>query len=169
MSVSPPRLLASWLPVKARIQHLLHCMTILSVKARRQSVQLTALLNGVIYLSSPSTLLSSSSSLLPSSSSSSSSSEQISSSPFSFHSPAVGELRTQKLKSHLVRRQSLNLLRVKPGVGRYIAINATLTAGDFFLAYFYTSGPSPAFFPKPLTISSVLAVAYEWFLCRPAE
>ena len=81
-----------------------------------------------------------------------------------------GELRTQKLKSHLVRTQSLNVLPFKPGVGQYIAIHATLTAGDFFLAYFYTSGPftcifsktSPEFFP-------VLAVANTWLLCRPAE
>ena len=28
---------------------------------------------------------------------------------------------------------------------------------------------SPAFFPKPLPISPVLAVANAWFLCRPAE
>ena len=52
-----------------------------------------------------------------------------------------GELRTQKLKSHLVRTQSLNVLRLKPGVGQYITIHATLTARDFFLAYFYTSCP----------------------------
>ena len=38
-----------------------------------------------------------------------------------------GELRTQKLKSHLL---------LKPGVGQYIAIHATLTDTDFFLAYF---------------------------------
>ena len=56
-------------------------------------------------------------------------------------SPRSGELRTQKLKSHLVRTQSLNVLALKPGVGQYIAIHATLTARDFFLAYFYTSGP----------------------------
>ena len=31
-----------------------------------------------------------------------------------------GELRTQKLKSHLVRTQSLNVLPFKPGVGQYI-------------------------------------------------
>ena len=32
-----------------------------------------------------------------------------------------GELRTQKLKSHLVRTQRLNVLPLKPGVGQYIA------------------------------------------------
>ena len=52
-----------------------------------------------------------------------------------------GELRSQKLKSHLVRTQSLNVLSLKPEVGQYIAINATLTATDFFLANFYPSCP----------------------------
>ena len=59
-----------------------------------------------------------------------------------------GELRTQKLKSHLVRTQSLNVLPLKPGVGQYIAIHATHTARDFFLAYFYTSGPFTCIFSK---------------------
>ncbi|WP_419597048.1 hypothetical protein, partial [Thiolapillus sp.] len=35
--------------------------------------------------------------------------------------PRSGELRTLKLKSHLVRTQSLNVLPLKPGVGQYIA------------------------------------------------
>ena len=71
-----------------------------------------------------------------------------------------GELWTQKLKSHLVRTQSLNVLPLKPGVGQYIAIHATLTAWDFFLAYFYPTGPFTCiFFPKPLPIFPVLAVA----------
>ena len=47
----------------------------------------------------------------------------------------------QKLKSHLVRTQSLNVLSLKSGVGQYIAIHTTLTARNFFLAYFYPSGP----------------------------
>ena len=55
--------------------------------------------------------------------------------------PRSGELRTQKLKSHLVRTQSLNVLPLQPGVDPYIAMHATLTAEDFFLAYFYPSGP----------------------------
>ena len=54
--------------------------------------------------------------------------------------PRSGELRTQKLKSHLVRTQSSNVLLLKPGVGQYIAIQATLTARDFFLANFCPSG-----------------------------
>ena len=62
--------------------------------------------------------------------------------------PRSGELRSQKLKSHLVRTQSLNVLPLKPGVGQFIAIHATLTARDFFLAYFYTSGPFTCIFSK---------------------
>ena len=67
--------------------------------------------------------------------------------------PRSGELRTQKLKSHLVRTQSLNVLPFKPGVGQYIAIHATLTARDFsFLLISTLPVHSPAFFPKPLPI-----------------
>ena len=60
--------------------------------------------------------------------------------------PRSGELRTQKLKSHLVRTQSLNVLPLKPGLGQHVAIHATLTARDFFLAYFYPSGPFTSIF-----------------------
>ena len=42
--------------------------------------------------------------------------------------PRSGELRTQKLKSHLLRTQSLKLLPLKPGVGQYMAIHAMPTA-----------------------------------------
>ena len=59
-----------------------------------------------------------------------------------------GELQRQKLKSLLVRSRSLNVLPLKPGVGQYIAIHATLTARDFFLAYFYPSGPFTCIFSK---------------------
>ena len=58
----------------------------------------------------------------------------------------------QKLKSHLVRTQSLKVLPLKPGAGQYIAIHAKFTAMDFFLAYFYLLVCSPAFSPKPLPI-----------------
>ena len=74
-----------------------------------------------------------------------------------------------EIKSHLVRTQSLNVLPSKLGVGQYIAMHATLTARDFFLAYFHPSGPFTCIFPKPLPIYLVLAVANTWFLCRPAE
>ena len=70
--------------------------------------------------------------------------------------PRSGELRTQKLKSHLVRTQSLNVLPLKPGIGQYIAKHATLTARDFFLAYFYPSGPFTCIFSKP---------SPDFFLC----
>ena len=81
-----------------------------------------------------------------------------------------GELRTQKLKSHLVKTQSLNVVPFKPGVGQYIAIHATLTARDFFLAYFYTSGPFTCIISKTSPeIFPVIAVANTWFLYRPAE
>ena len=59
-----------------------------------------------------------------------------------------GELRTQKFKSHLVRTQSLNVLPWKSEVGQCVAIHATLTARDFFLAYFYPSGPFTRIFSK---------------------
>ena len=75
----------------------------------------------------------------------------------------------QKLKSHLARTQSLNVLPLKPGVGQYTDIHAMLTAKDFFLAYFYPSGPFTCIFSKPLPIFPVLAVANTLFLCRPAE
>ena len=88
---------------------------------------------------------------------------------FSSVRPRSGEVRTQNLKSHLVRTQSLNGLPLKPGVGQYIAIYATLTARNFFFAYFYPSGPFTCIFPKPLPISPVLAVANTRFLCRPAQ
>ena len=77
-----------------------------------------------------------------------------------------GELRTQKLKSHPMKTHSLKVLPLKPEVGQYVAMDAMLTARDFFLANFYPSGPficmifffsktSPKFFP-------VLAAAPQW-------
>ena len=44
----------------------------------------------------------------------------------------------------------------KVGVGQYIAIHATLTARDFFLAYFYPSGPFTCVFSK---------TSPDFFLC----
>ena len=54
----------------------------------------------------------------------------------------------QKLKSHLMRTQSLLVLPRKPGVGQYIVMHATLTARDFFLANFYSPGPFTCIFSK---------------------
>ena len=64
--------------------------------------------------------------------------------------PRSGELWTQKLKSHLVRTQSLKVLPLESGVGQYIVVHATLTARDVFLANFYSSGPFTYIFQKPL-------------------
>ena len=70
------------------------------------------------------------------------------------HSPYLfsrnAELQTQKLKSHLKKTQSLKVFPLKPGVGQYIAMIATPTARDFFLADFYLSDPSTCVFSKPL-------------------
>ena len=63
--------------------------------------------------------------------------------------PRSGELRTLKLKSHLVITQSLNVLPLKPWVGhQHIAIHATLTARNFYLTYFYPSNPFTCIFSK---------------------
>ena len=62
--------------------------------------------------------------------------------------PCSGELQMQKLKSHLVSTQSLKVLHLTPGVGQYIAMHATLTTRDFFLANFYASGPFTCIFPQ---------------------
>ena len=70
--------------------------------------------------------------------------------------PHSGELRTHKLKSHLMRTQSLKVLPFKPGVGQYIAMHATLTARDFCLANFYPPGPFTCI---------VFKTAPEFFLC----
>ena len=84
----------------------------------------------------------------------SSSNLSLSPSPSSSRS---GELRTQKLKSHLLRTQSLKVLPLKPGVGQCIAIHATLTARDFFCANVYLSGPFSCIFP---------ITSPEFFLCQ---
>ena len=67
--------------------------------------------------------------------------------------PRSGELRTQKSKSHLMRTQSLKVLFK---IRRYIAMHATLTGRDFFLANFYTSGPFICIFSK---------TSPDFFLC----
>ena len=63
-------------------------------------------------------------------------------------SPQWGAADAENKKSHLVRTQSLNVFRLKSGVGQYIAIHATLTARNFYLAYFYPSGPFTCIFSK---------------------
>ena len=73
--------------------------------------------------------------------------------------PRSGELQTQKLKSQLKRTQSIKVLSLKPGVGQYIAMHASLTARDFFLANFYPSGPFTCIFSKLSKVFAVLAAA----------
>ena len=62
---------------------------------------------------------------------------------------STGELRTHSSK----------VLPLKPGVGQYIAMHATLTVRDFFLANFYPSVHSPAFFQTLSQVFHVLAAA----------
>ena len=59
-----------------------------------------------------------------------------------------------------MRTQNLKVLPLKPGVGQYITMRATLTAKDFFLANFYLSGSFHLYFFLNLSrFFSVLAVA----------
>ena len=56
--------------------------------------------------------------------------------------------------------ESLKVLPLKPGVGQYVAIHATLTARGFFFTYFYPSGPFTCIFSLNLSrFFPVLAVA----------
>ena len=56
--------------------------------------------------------------------------------------------RTQKLKSLLLRTQSLNVLPLKPGVRQHRAMHTMLTARVFLLAYFYPFSPFTCIFSK---------------------
>ena len=67
------------------------------------------------------------------------------SSSTSLIAPRSGELRTQKLKSYLVRTQSLNVLPLKPGVGQFIAM-LRLLPGISSLLISTLLVHSPAFF-----------------------
>ena len=71
--------------------------------------------------------------------------------------PRRRELRMQKLMSYLLRTQNLKVLPSKPGVGQYIAIHATPTARDFFLANFNPS--------RPVTCIFFSKTSPEFFLC----
>ena len=55
-----------------------------------------------------------------------------------------------EIKSHLLRTQSLKVLTLKPRVGQYIAMHATLTARDFFPCQFLRFLPIHLHFSKPL-------------------
>ena len=70
--------------------------------------------------------------------------------------------RRQKLKIHLLRTQTSKVLRLKPGAGLCIAMHATPTARNFFLANFYPPDPFTyfsSFFQKASRVFPVLAVA----------
>ena len=72
--------------------------------------------------------------------------------------PHSGELRTKKVPSD--ENTELKGSPFKAGVGQYIAMLATLTARDFFLADFYPSGPFTCIFSKSSSdFFPVLAVA----------
>ena len=73
--------------------------------------------------------------------------------------PCSGEQWMQKLKSHLLRTQSLTALPLKPGVGQYIATHATRTARDFFLDNFYPFSPFTCIFSITSPEFFLLAVA----------
>ena len=90
--------------------------------------------------------------------------------PSAFISPQWGAADAE-IKSHLVRTQSLNVLPLKPGVGQYIAIHATLTARDFFLFCLFRHFRSSHlhFFQNLSRFFPVLAVANTCFPCRPAD
>ena len=92
--------------------------------------------------------------------------------PASTRSSRIGELRTQKLKSHLVRTQVLNVLPFKAW-SRSECSHACNAYCQGFLPrlflhfesihlHFLSKTPPVFFFP-------VLAVANTWFLSRPAE
>ena len=77
-----------------------------------------------------------------------------------------------EIKVPSVENTELKRSPLKPGVGQYIAIHATLTARDFFLANFYFPVHSPALFSKTspeLLLFFCVSCDYHWFLCRPAE
>ena len=69
------------------------------------------------------------------------------------------DLLEGKLKSHLKRTHSSSVLPLKPAVGQYIAMHATFTARDFFLADVYPSGPFTCIFSDLSRVFLVLAVA----------
>ena len=81
--------------------------------------------------------------------------------------PRSGELRTQKLKSHLVRTQSLNVLPVKPGVSQYKPYMLRLLPGISSLLISTFPAHSPAFFQNLSQFFPVLAVANTVFCVGP--
>ena len=62
-----------------------------------------------------------------------------------------------EIKVPSAENTELKVPPLKPGVSQYIAIHATLTAREFFLVYFYPSGPFTCIFSKSFP---------DFFLCR---
>ena len=71
--------------------------------------------------------------------------------------PHIMVLRTQKLRTRLLKTQSSKILSLKPGAGQHITMYATFTARDFFLTNFNPCGPFTCIF-----IQNLLLV---FFLC----
>ena len=84
-------------------------------------------------------------------------------------SPRSGELRTQKLKSHLVRTQSLKVLPFKPGVGQYSHTCYAYCQGFLPCIFLHFRSIYLHFFQNLSRFFPVLAVANTLFLCRPAK
>ena len=68
--------------------------------------------------------------------------------PFSTVFTRSGELRTQKLRSHLLKTQRSEVLPFKFRVNQHMAMHATLTSREFFLANFYPPGRFICIFSK---------------------
>ena len=62
--------------------------------------------------------------------------------------PGAAQSALQKAIHYPFQKQYKYSVRLKPGVGQYIAIHATLSARDFLLAYFYPFGPLTYIFSK---------------------
>ena len=73
-------------------------------------------------------------------------------------SPAAVGAADAEIEVPYGENTELNVLPLKPGVGQHIAIHATLTDRDFFLTYFYVSGPFTCTFSKASPDFPVLAV-----------
>ena len=78
---------------------------------------------------------------------------------FNLGTPRSGKLRTQKLKSHLVTTQSLNVLPLKPRVAQYKPTMLRLLPGISSLLTSTLPVHSPAFFQNLSRCFPALAVA----------
>ena len=73
---------------------------------------------------------------------------------FALTTSRCGELRDAEIKVSSGENTELKRSPFKAWGSQHIAIRATLTGRNFFLAYFYPSGPFTSIFPKPLPIFS---------------